>query len=206
MSILRDGFGIIIGLLALLAAGSAPAQESLDAGKTGSQLFASDCAICHKTPRGLAKSGGLLGIENFLSEHYTASRETARRIADYLRAVDQGVPAERQRAARPQGEERFKPRDKKAANGPQSRPSAAKPDVAKPAADGVDAGPQSSKDKAEENNMPASRYSASGPRAHAGSSDGRRDAAKPTEPRSATAKPDAAQPSESEPAKDGKPN
>ncbi len=38
------------------------------------QLFASDCAICHKSPAALSKAGGLFGMESFLRQHYTASR------------------------------------------------------------------------------------------------------------------------------------
>src|SRR5947209_6495121 len=57
-----------IGMLALLGAGPAYAQaprppaaphgENLGAGKTPAQLFASDCATCHRSPAGLAKGRG----------------------------------------------------------------------------------------------------------------------------------------------------
>lgn len=78
-----------------LAAGTAPAlaQENLDAGKSAAQLFNSDCAICHKSPQGLAKGGGMFGLSGFLREHYTASRETAALLAAYLKQVDTGAPA-----------------------------------------------------------------------------------------------------------------
>lgn len=78
-----------------LSAGIAPAlaQENLDAGKSAAQLFNSDCAICHKSPQGLAKSGGLFGLSGFLREHYTASRETAAILAAYLKQMDSGAPA-----------------------------------------------------------------------------------------------------------------
>jgi hypothetical protein len=68
--------------LALVWAQTAGAQENLDHGKTPAQLFASDCAVCHKSPQGLAKSGG----EGFLRQHYTASRESAAALAKYLEA------------------------------------------------------------------------------------------------------------------------
>lgn len=85
----RWNYGIwgAVGLWALLAMMQpAGAQENLDQGKTTAQLFASDCAICHKSPNGLAKSGGLFGLDNFLRVHYTASRESADRLAKYLQS------------------------------------------------------------------------------------------------------------------------
>lgn len=84
-----------IAVLALLGAGSVAAQENLDQGKTAAQLYASDCAICHKSPHGLAKRVGRYSLENFLREHYTASRESAIAIAAYLRAVER-QPAPKQ--------------------------------------------------------------------------------------------------------------
>jgi hypothetical protein len=80
--------GPIIGLVALFLAGPAAGQESLDKGKTPAQLFASDCSPCHKSPQGLAKSGGLFGLDGFLREHYTASRESAAAIASYLKSME----------------------------------------------------------------------------------------------------------------------
>lgn len=97
-----------------IPAGPARAQESFDQGKTPAQLYASDCAICHKSPQGLAKSGGLFGLQGFLREHYTASRETAAAIASYLAAVDRAAPAAPQKRAT------RKP--------PAAKPAAKKPD------------------------------------------------------------------------------
>jgi hypothetical protein len=81
----------IIGALGLV--NGVGAQENLDRGKSAAQLFASDCSVCHKSPQGLARAGGLLGLDNFLRSHYTASRETASAIATYLKSVDAGPPA-----------------------------------------------------------------------------------------------------------------
>jgi mono/diheme cytochrome c family protein len=81
----------ILNLTALalaLTAGPAVAQDNFDANKTPAQLFANDCSGCHKSPTGLIKSSGLFGVESFLREHYTASRQAAAAIAGYLRAVD----------------------------------------------------------------------------------------------------------------------
>ena len=78
--------GVTLGVLAITA--PACAQENLDLGKTGQQLFASNCVFCHKSPQGLAsKSGGVFGLDGFLREHYTASRETASILAKYLQSV-----------------------------------------------------------------------------------------------------------------------
>jgi hypothetical protein len=114
----------MIGLAGLALASPAVAQESLDKGKTPAQLFASDCSPCHKSPQGLAKSGGLFGLDSFLREHYTASRETATAIANYLKSMDSG-PAGSGRATKrsAKGDEKTKSETKKK--------SGAKPDDAK---------------------------------------------------------------------------
>src|SRR5262245_24355836 len=78
----------IISLVAVILTAPAASQESLDRGKTPAQLFASDCSPCHKSPQGLAKSGGLFGLDGFLREHYTASRESAAAIANYLKSME----------------------------------------------------------------------------------------------------------------------
>lgn len=137
----------VLGACFGLAAGAAPAlaQENLDAGKSAAQLFSSDCAICHKSPQGLAKGGGLLGLSSFLREHYTASRETAALLAGYLKQVDTGAPAAKQapvrraKASKPKTEEDRKKaeeaREKAGEPKPAHRPAdtAAKPAEAKPA-------------------------------------------------------------------------
>jgi hypothetical protein len=108
-------------MAALLLAGAARAQENFDAGKSGAQLYASDCAICHKSAQGLNKSGGgLFGIESFLREHYTSSRESAAAIAAYLNSVG-GGPAEHRPAKK-------KVRSEKKKDG---KPAEAKPDEMK---------------------------------------------------------------------------
>lgn len=104
---LGPSFRLTIGVWALCVAGPATAQENLDRGKTPAQLFASDCAICHKSVQGLSKVGGIGGLKDFLREHYTASKETAAAIAAYVAATDKGpAPAMRATAAKrtPKGE------------------------------------------------------------------------------------------------------
>ncbi len=119
-----------VGGLALSLAAPALAQENIDAGKSPAQLYAQACAICHKTPHGLSKAGGAWGVQNFLREHYTASRETAAAIADYLAAIDRG-PESRERAVkrRPKNEA-AKGREEKAKKFGEAKP--AKPDDPKP--------------------------------------------------------------------------
>lgn len=106
------------------------AQENLDFGKSPAQLYASDCAICHKSPQGLAaKSGGISGLEGFLREHYTASRESAAIIANYLRAAGSGPAAAGRTGKRPPKSGAPKGDDK--AKGAEKKPDASKPGEAK---------------------------------------------------------------------------
>ncbi|MGI8526597.1 MAG: hypothetical protein ACR2K5_10555 [Pseudolabrys sp.] len=131
--------------MAALAAASAWAPawsedgpQNLDAGKTPAQVFASDCGICHKSPQGLARSGALFGLEGFLREHYTSSRETAAVLAKYLRAAGDAPAPTRGRAAKrpPKGDA------KPAAGKPAPDKSAENPNEAKPAGSSSDAKPE----------------------------------------------------------------
>jgi outer membrane biosynthesis protein TonB len=103
--------------LALALAAPAAAQENLDSGKTGAQLYAADCAICHKSAQALKKSGGIFGLSSFLREHYTASRESAAAIASYLDSVA-SPPAQKKPAGATKrtakGDEKAKADEKKA--------------------------------------------------------------------------------------------
>ena len=63
---------------------AAPAfAQDLTQGKTPAQLFAGDCAACHKSPQGLAKSGDVRSIASFLTEHYTTKPDMAQALAGY---------------------------------------------------------------------------------------------------------------------------
>jgi len=127
---------VAVGLAALAAliAGPAAAQEDLDSGKTPAQLYAANCAICHKTPRGLSKAGGPFGLQGFLREHYTASRRAAAAIAAYVDTVDRGAPpVVPKRTAKPK--EAGKPGDAKASKAKvdsKSEPAETKPADSKP--------------------------------------------------------------------------
>lgn len=160
----------VLALLALaLSAPQADAQENLDAGKSPAQLFASDCSLCHKSSRGLSKSGGLFGLTGFLREHYTASRETAAALAAYLQQIDAERPAEKPRQARrskpaSKPKDADKPGESKAgekkteeakkpaeATPAETKPTEAKPVEAKP----VEAKPAESKDTQSASSKPA---------------------------------------------------
>jgi hypothetical protein len=101
---------------AALNAGSALAQEDLNRGKTPAQLFASDCAECHRNPRALAKRDNAYALTGFLRVHYTASRESAAAIANYLVSLGPDPRA----ATRPSGN-----RSRPAAAREQGRPNPA---------------------------------------------------------------------------------
>lgn len=112
----------IAGALAVAAttfAGSAAAQD-YDAGKTGPQLFASDCSACHKSPGGLAKGKDKGSLTSFLREHYTSKQESAQLLAAFLlgagpgdvRAEPSGPKAKPRRADQeePKGEPKPEPK------------------------------------------------------------------------------------------------
>ena len=99
MTAVGRGIGPAMAVLALVLTAPAGAQENLDSGKTGAQLYAADCAICHKSPQALNKPGGLFGLSGFLREHYTASKELAAAIAAYLQSSG-NAPAPTKRAGK----------------------------------------------------------------------------------------------------------
>ena len=137
MSFDRRGALFLIGIVAVLAVPPAWAEngpQNRDAGKNPAQLFASDCVICHKSAQGLAKAGGLFGLQSFLREHYTISKESAAMLAGYLEAVGGSRAPARPRATRPpKGDERAKAGDGKVSKKPEeAKPTDAKPADAKP--------------------------------------------------------------------------
>ena len=70
------------------------AQTDLDAGKSGPQLFAQDCAACHRSPQGLLKNISSFGLVGFLRQHYTSSSASANTVAAYLQGVANARPAD----------------------------------------------------------------------------------------------------------------
>ncbi len=132
------GIRLLIGAWAVCLATGAGAQESLDHGKSPAQLFASDCSICHKSPQALAKSGGLLGLDSFLREHYTVSRESAIAIANYLKSMEAAPGRASKRTVK--GDEKAKADEKKKpavkpgeAKGTEKNPDAAASEPKSPA-------------------------------------------------------------------------
>jgi len=141
MTVMRSWIcAAVAGAGFLVAAGAASAQENLDAGKSGAQLYASNCAICHKSAQALNKSGGgLFGLDSFLREHYTSSRESAAAISAYLNSVG-GGPADarpaKKKTSTVKKKKEAKPdaKDGKPEAGPENMKSdEKKPDEKKPA-------------------------------------------------------------------------
>ena len=85
--------GLLVGLLAPV---QAHAQQSIDTGKTPAEIFAIDCATCHKGARGLAHGKTSSELASFLAEHYTASKDQAAALAAYVMGAGGGdaVPAQ----------------------------------------------------------------------------------------------------------------
>ena len=75
----------VLFLIGFCAADAALAQATnLEAGKTPSQIFASTCNACHKSPRGLLKTVAPGSLPGFLRQHYTTSPDMAGVLASYL--------------------------------------------------------------------------------------------------------------------------
>lgn len=150
MSLMRAGSMAIL-VMAFGLGGPAWAQESLDAGKSGAHLYASNCAMCHKSPQAVNK-GGIFGLSGFLRQHYTASRESASAIAAYVES--QGRPAAPPK--RTPVKRTAKPGDHKPAAGRpketkpaqvEAKPAETKPAEAKPAEPKPDAAPAARPDE-----------------------------------------------------------
>jgi hypothetical protein len=87
------GVAPAIGLLIVLAPAMAQAQTNIDQGKSPAEIFANDCATCHKSARGLANGRGSSGLASFLVEHYTASKDQAAALAAYVMGAGGGEAA-----------------------------------------------------------------------------------------------------------------
>ena len=103
----------LAGAVVVLSGIGAWAQENLEQGKNGAQLFATDCAICHKSPQTLVKNG--YPTEGFLRVHYASGREMAAAVSSYLRAIARPESGEtRSKRSKPRGQaEGGKPAAKK---------------------------------------------------------------------------------------------
>jgi hypothetical protein len=144
--------GIRMAMAGFVLALTAPvgAQENLDSGKSGAQLFASNCALCHKSAQALRKSGGLLGLSSFLREHYTSSRESAAIIATYLESLGTPpAPGKRTGATKRPAKGDEKKAGPKSELKSEPKSFEPKPGEAKPAEPKPDAAPAAKPDKPE---------------------------------------------------------
>jgi mono/diheme cytochrome c family protein len=81
-------------LTIILLPGVATAQVDYSAGKTGEQLFNSDCSACHASPQVVGRGRDVRALTNFLGQHYTTKTQWAALIANYIvRARDNPPPA-----------------------------------------------------------------------------------------------------------------
>jgi mono/diheme cytochrome c family protein len=87
MSVVGRGLPSLIVVVVALTGASARAQD-LDHDKSGAKLFATTCADCHRSARGLAKGRFSWTLSYFLRQHYTSSAASAQSLADYLQSVD----------------------------------------------------------------------------------------------------------------------
>jgi outer membrane biosynthesis protein TonB len=136
----------------------AQAQVNIDQGKSPAEIYSSDCATCHKTPRGLAAGKNSLMLSAFLREHYTASRDEAAALAAYVLGAGGAEPAPKQKpdveharveepktgepktaahpvraSAKPEEEKRPKQEEAKREDHPASREGKQEPENAAPA-------------------------------------------------------------------------
>ena len=126
--------GFVAGLAAAVT--TAHAQTNIDQGKSPAEIFAADCATCHKTARGLAVGKNSLMLTSFLREHYTASRDQAAALAAYVLGAGGREPAPPQKPAaeraRATGEEPKTGEAKGSARPPARASAKPEEDVTKP--------------------------------------------------------------------------
>ncbi|HVX99868.1 MAG TPA: hypothetical protein VHA55_08775 [Pseudorhodoplanes sp.] len=124
-----------------------PHGADLNQGKPPSEIFKSDCSVCHKSPQGLAKGGGVAGLQSFLRQHYTTGAPQAAAMASYLASVGGGGSAKPVSPTRPEKPE--KPEKPERASPEHQRPAVARrPAAGEPANDGLIT-PNSAKPEAE---------------------------------------------------------
>lgn len=97
---------ILAAVTLFIASGSSgPASaQNLDAGKSPGQIFASTCAVCHKSPRGLMKTVSPGALPGFLRQHYTTGTAMATSLSAYLTSNGAADPRARDTLTR-QGRE-----------------------------------------------------------------------------------------------------
>jgi hypothetical protein len=106
--------------------------QNLEAGKSPSQIFASTCTACHKSPRGLLKTIPPGSLPGFLRQHYTTSPDMATVLSSYL--VSNGAADPRSSGQAPEGRKS----SHKQRLGKRAKPSAEKPGAEELPGDGAD--------------------------------------------------------------------
>lgn len=90
------GFGrmLLVGVTVAVGLGtvSMRAQTALEDPKNAPKIFANTCSACHKSPQGLAKSGG---TASFLRQHYTTGPEMSAAMAAYLASAGNAPPSKK---------------------------------------------------------------------------------------------------------------
>jgi hypothetical protein len=126
------GIAPAIGLFVVLLPAVAQAQTNIDQGKSPAEVFANDCATCHKSARGLANGRGSSGLASFLVEHYTASKDQAASLAAYVMGAGGGEAAPATHGPKPASP----PDHNRASAEPEAPPTRTpgKPDQVPPAA------------------------------------------------------------------------
>src|SRR5882724_7254467 len=69
--------------------------QNLDAGKSPSQIFNSNCTACHKSARGLLKTTEPSALPGFLRQHYTTGSDMAQMLSGFLLASGASVAESR---------------------------------------------------------------------------------------------------------------
>jgi hypothetical protein len=139
---------VVIGLVCNI---HATAQENLDRRKTPVQLYASDCAECHRNPKTVMQTVPPGSLAGYLREHYTASRESAAALASYLISISAGPGAASPRSA-PSGRVQGRPAPSGTKPG---APEASKEKAAGPAAKSNQADPPRPPEPVSESKPPA---------------------------------------------------
>jgi hypothetical protein len=98
------GFGriVLVGTTVAVVLGTAAlhAQTALEDPRNAPKIFANTCSACHKSPQGLAKSGG---TASFLRQHYTTGPEMSAAMASYLAAAGNAPASKKNDKKEPAG-------------------------------------------------------------------------------------------------------
>jgi mono/diheme cytochrome c family protein len=88
---------LVVALIVGALTGGPVRGQDLDRDKSGPKLFATNCANCHRSPRGLTKDRFSWTLSSFLRQHYTSNPASAQTLTAYLQSVD--APRARPRPA-----------------------------------------------------------------------------------------------------------